>query len=47
MSRFAQVQELVDKAASADAPADIQWHFIGNLQSNKVKQIAGEDEDHR
>jgi uncharacterized pyridoxal phosphate-containing UPF0001 family protein len=22
-------------------PADIRWHFIGNLQSNKVNQIAG------
>jgi pyridoxal phosphate enzyme (YggS family) len=32
------VQELVDKAASL--PQDIQWHFIGHLQSNKVKYIA-------
>ena len=32
------VQELVDKAASL--PKDIQWHFIGHLQSNKVKHIA-------
>ena len=32
------VQELVDKAASL--PADIHWHFIGHLQSNKVKYIA-------
>ena len=32
------VQELVDKAASL--PHDIQWHFIGHLQSNKVKYIA-------
>ena len=32
------VQELVDKAASL--PKDIQWHFIGHLQSNKVKYIA-------
>ncbi|MEY4052091.1 MAG: YggS family pyridoxal phosphate-dependent enzyme [Chitinophagia bacterium] len=32
------VQELVDKAASL--PSDIHWHFIGHLQSNKVKFIA-------
>ena len=32
------VQELVDKHAVL--PADIRWHFIGHLQSNKVKYIA-------
>jgi len=32
------VQELVDKQASL--PTDIRWHFIGHLQSNKVKYIA-------
>lgn len=32
------VQELVDKAAQL--PKDIHWHFIGHLQSNKVKMIA-------
>ena len=32
------VQELVDKAASL--AGDIRWHFIGHLQSNKVKFIA-------
>jgi len=32
------VQELVDKAANL--PSDIHWHFIGHLQSNKVKYIA-------
>jgi pyridoxal phosphate enzyme (YggS family) len=32
------VQELVDKAAQL--PQDIHWHFIGHLQSNKVKYIA-------
>ena len=32
------VQELVDKAAQL--PQDICWHFIGHLQSNKVKYIA-------
>ena len=32
------VQEIVDKAASL--PSDIHWHFIGHLQSNKVKYIA-------
>ncbi len=32
------VQELADKAARL--PKDIRWHFIGHLQSNKVKYIA-------
>jgi len=32
------VQELVDKYEAL--PKDIQWHFIGHLQSNKVKYIA-------
>lgn len=32
------VQELVEK--QAQLPADIRWHFIGHLQSNKVKYIA-------
>jgi len=33
------VQEFVAKAAAVIAP--VEWHFIGHLQSNKVKQIAG------
>lgn len=32
------VQELVDKQALL--PGDIRWHFIGHLQTNKVKYIA-------
>lgn len=32
------VQELVDK--QAQLPKDIRWHFIGHLQTNKVKYIA-------
>jgi len=32
------VQELVDKHELM--PKDIEWHFIGHLQSNKVKYIA-------
>ena len=32
------VQEMVDKASML--PKDIRWHFIGHLQSNKVKLIA-------
>ena len=31
------VQELVDKVAQL--PKDISWHFIGHLQTNKVKLI--------
>jgi len=31
------VQELVDK--QQQLPSDIRWHFIGHLQSNKVKSI--------
>ena len=33
------VQELVDK--QAQLPADIRWHFIGHLQSNKVRDAVG------
>lgn len=33
-----QVQELMEKYDKL--PADIQWHLIGHLQSNKVKYIA-------
>jgi PLP dependent protein len=32
------VQELVDK--QPQLPEDIHWHYIGHLQSNKVKYIA-------
>jgi len=32
------VQELLEKQSAL--PADIRWHFIGHLQSNKVKYIA-------
>lgn len=32
------VQEMVDK--QVNLPADIEWHLIGHLQSNKVKYIA-------
>ena len=32
------VQELTEK--QSQLPADIQWHFIGHLQRNKVKYIA-------
>lgn len=31
------VQELVEK--QQQLPKDIRWHFIGHLQSNKVKQV--------
>ena len=32
-----KVQELVSKYEAL--PKDIEWHFIGHLQSNKIKQI--------
>jgi PLP dependent protein len=32
------VQELIEK--EANLPKDIRWHFIGHLQSNKVKFLA-------
>ncbi|PNW88015.1 hypothetical protein CHLRE_01g010848v5 [Chlamydomonas reinhardtii] len=31
------VQEMLDKAPAL--PGDVQWHFIGHLQSNKVKAV--------
>ncbi len=33
-----RVQELVAK--QPELPTDIQWHFIGHLQTNKIKYIA-------
>jgi len=33
-----RAQELIDK--QPQLPDDIQWHFIGHLQTNKVKYIA-------
>ena len=33
------VQELVAKVTEVRSP--VEWHFIGHLQSNKVRQIAG------
>ena len=34
-----RVQELTVKVNAL--PADIRWHFIGHLQTNKVKQVVG------
>ncbi|MDH5392333.1 MAG: YggS family pyridoxal phosphate-dependent enzyme [Gammaproteobacteria bacterium] len=34
------LQEAVDKIAQLSQLADIKWHFIGSIQSNKTKQIA-------
>jgi PLP dependent protein len=34
-----RVQEMVDK--HQELPADIEWHMIGHLQTNKVKYMAG------
>ncbi|MGH9183058.1 MAG: alanine racemase [Acidimicrobiales bacterium] len=33
-------QELAGKASTLDG-ADVRWHFIGRLQSNKVRMIGG------
>ena len=32
-----RVQELVQKVPQM--PADVEWHFIGHLQTNKVRQL--------
>jgi hypothetical protein len=34
------MQEMLEKAPQM--PSDVQWHFIGHLQSNKVKAVIGE-----
>ncbi len=34
-----RVQELLEKIPQL--PEDIEWHFIGHLQTNKVKQLIG------
>ncbi|MBN2716182.1 MAG: YggS family pyridoxal phosphate-dependent enzyme, partial [Deltaproteobacteria bacterium] len=33
-------QELRDKARALSRLPDIRWHYIGNLQRNKVKYVA-------
>lgn len=35
-----RVQEFLEK--KKDLPSDIRWHFIGHLQTNKVRQIIGQ-----
>lgn len=34
-----RVNELLAK--KKDLPSDIEWHFVGHLQTNKVKQLVG------
>jgi len=34
------VQELVDKATALQHLSDLEWHFIGPIQSNKTRDIA-------
>lgn len=34
-----RVQELLEKCRTL--PSDIKWHFIGHLQTNKVRQLIG------
>lgn len=34
-------QELVRKRGAIDVAADLRWHFIGRLQTNKVKLLIG------
>ena len=36
------VQELVAKRAEVPTADDVRWHFIGRLQRNKARQIAGQ-----
>lgn len=33
------VQELVDKSLALSSLDDLEWHFIGHLQRNKVKEV--------
>jgi len=35
------VQELVPKAAALAALTELRWHFIGHLQTNKCRDVAG------
>ena len=35
------VQELTGKLESVQHASDLQWHFIGHLQRNKVKSVVG------
>ncbi len=35
------VQEALPKITSAALPKEVRWHFIGHLQSNKAREVAG------
>lgn len=35
------VQEALPKIAEVNAGPEVQWHFIGHLQSNKAKNVVG------
>ena len=35
-----KVQELMQK--KPNLPSDIRWHFVGHLQTNKVKEVVGQ-----
>jgi len=37
--RFAESKAMELAAKAAGLPGDIEWHFIGHLQSNKVKSV--------
>ena len=39
------VDEFVDKSHAIDFP-DIRWHFIGHIQSNKVKKLVSAKDIH-
>lgn len=41
----APLQEMLEKAPQM--PKDVQWHFIGHLQSNKVKAVLGKYARHK
>ena len=37
--RFGENRPLEMEAKAKDLPADIEWHFIGHLQTNKIKNV--------
>lgn len=38
---FLDVSYFLINSSLPQLPADIEWHFIGHLQSNKVKSLLG------
>ena len=44
LAKVRRLEELRAQRGEPDYMADVQWHFIGHLQTNKVKDVVGKVE---